>query len=83
MTADPTLSLFADVGFPAKLKCDECFAAATVLDADQAARWLKGHGSTFHDGPFQVHIWSSVEALRYEPGELAAIMREAMKEVDL
>lgn len=82
MTIDPATALFAEVAFPAKLKCGDCAAATTVLDADQGARWLRGHGSTFHDGPFEVSIWSSLEALRYD-GDLVAIMREAMKEIEL
>lgn len=82
MSADPALALFASVAFPAKLKCEECATGTTVLDADQGTRWLRGHGSTFHDGPFEVHIWSSVQALRYDSDDVVAKMREAMKEIE-
>lgn len=58
--------LFATVVYPAKIVCQDCEEAgspghnATILNADQGGRWLRGHGTTFHNGPFQVGIWSGV-----------------------
>lgn len=68
--------LFAEAVYPIRVVCETCQIHATVVNEDQGRRWLRGHGETFHDGPFEVGVWNSVEALRYDPEVIASATRD-------
>jgi hypothetical protein len=64
-------TMLAHAIYPARIVCETCPISATVTSDDQARRWLRGHSDAFHDGPFEVGIWTNIEALRYTPEEIA------------
>ena len=70
--------LFAHTVFPARVVCETCQISAPVVDADQGRRWLRGHGEVFHDGPFEVGVWTNVEALRYGPEVIAEATQDLL-----
>lgn len=69
--------LFAYAVYPARVVCETCQISTTVVNEDQGRRWLRGHGETFHDGPFEVGVWNGVAALRYDP----EFIKQATKEI--
>lgn len=67
--------LFAYAVFPAKVACQTCDPTggfnATVFDQEQGTHWLRGHGMIFHNGPFEVGIWNSVQTPNMDAAALA------------
>lgn len=74
---------FTAVIYPAKIVCQTCEengspgSSTNIINRDQGERWLRGHGTTFHNGPFEIGIWSGIG----KPGIDYDALKNGMRDV--